>query len=362
MSLMNYGNIMHMRVRLNKNQQGALSMLTVIFISVVLTILTTSFIRLTINEQRESIDDDLTTRAFYAAESGVQDALAAVKSNTVDAAKSTECAPNSGDGVLSTPDGLDVAYTCQTIDLSPTSYEAYLLENETVFFKLESTSDINSLTISWHIKGTSSDSDGAAVAHTTNELKKLGEWNDGSGGLYPAMLRTQLISVPESNATRETTKNYIAFFNPTSTGTGSTTLAGMNGGISSSGCDFSVDDGAYVCSVEVTGLVDSANDYYVRLQALYRPTHVKIKAFTSSGVSVEIVNAQAVIDVTGRASDVYRRIEKRVSLVPDDLWPDFAILSAEDICKDFIITDAVSGSEKGFISINTPINGSCRGN
>ena len=64
---------------LRHSQQGAIAMITVVFIAILLTIITTSFISITVNEQREATDDDLTTRAFYAAESGVQDAIVAIK-------------------------------------------------------------------------------------------------------------------------------------------------------------------------------------------------------------------------------------------------------------------------------------------
>ncbi len=353
---------MLMNKNLQKQQTGAVSMITVIFVSVILSVLTTSFIRLTINEQREAIDDDLTTRAYYAAESGVQDAITAIKNNSVDAARAAECRPNSGDGVLSNFDGLDTAYTCQTIALAPVDYQASLSEGEAVFFKLDSGADnISSLKISWHILGDSNDSDGRnVVAHNSAILPQSGNWGDGSGNSFPAMLRTQLISVPEVNVTRSSINNYVGFLNPTNNAAAVTTPAGMNGGVSSAACNFGVSDGAYVCSITIGSLNDSANDYYLRVQALYRTTHVKIEIF-AGGSLVKLVDVQAVIDVTGRAGDVYRRVEERVDLTPNSLWPNYAILSAEDICKNFVITDkVVHATDPDFDFANPSIEGSCR--
>ena len=61
------------------NQQGVVSFFTVIFITLLLLILTTAYIRLMVNEQRQATDNDLSSRAFYAAESGVNDAILKIK-------------------------------------------------------------------------------------------------------------------------------------------------------------------------------------------------------------------------------------------------------------------------------------------
>ncbi len=349
---------------LSKEQAGAVSMITVIFISVILTILTTSFIRLTINEQRESIDDDLTTRAYYAAQSGVQDAITSIKKSSIPAvelATYSECTPASGTGLLSDTDGLDAAYTCQVIDLAPSDYQAFLAEGETVFFKLDSgADDIQTITISWHIKGDGSDSDGSnVVARTSSNLPVSTSWGDGSGANYPAMIRTQLIAIPQTNVNRGNILSYVGFLNPQPGSSVAITPGGpggLNGGVSSSDCDFNVLDGDYICKKTINiGSRDIAEDFFIRLQALYTSTHIKIVA-SNAGGPVNLLNAQALIDVTGRAGDVYRRVEERVDLDPDDLWPNYAILSEEEICKNFVITDQVTD----FATINSSINGSCR--
>lgn len=326
-----------------QDEKGAVAMITVIFVAIILTIITASFIRLAVNEQREATDDDLTTRAFYAAEAGVQDAITAIKSGAP-LVNPDNCTPESGvgGGVLST--NLDTEYTCQTIDLTPTSYQTELAENESVFFILDSgTDNISSFTVYWNQQGIGPDDvDSVVRPSADNDLPPRGEWSDGTK-TYPAMIRLQVLEIPDTVAggikrTDIDNGNKVSFLNPTN-GTGSRGIGSINGGLVNAKCSITSESDIYSCSMEVTGLRDSNHAYYLRLRSLYKATNVKVVAKTAAGIVTALINAQAVIDVTARAGDVYRRVQDTVSLTPDGLWPDFAILSAEDICKNFVITD-----------------------
>ena len=351
------------------NESGAVSMITVIFIAVVLTVITTSFIRLTINEQRESIDDDLTTRAYYAAESGVQDAIASIKDGTVDDSRSEICTPNTGDGVLSSDSALDTSYTCQLIDLSPNEYQAYIEDGDSRTFKVQTeTNSVDNIQIGWHIYGDSVNYDGTDVALRDNtELPIKSEWRDASDPTsiltYPAMVRLQIFSVPEAGVTRDNIENYVSFLTPHSAGSASIALPAFDGGVRPADCSLAaIDTGNYVCNVTITGIDDANRDYYVRVQSIYTGTNIEIQARDGSDNPLSIVDAQAVIDVTGRAGDVFRRVEERIDLSIDELWPDYAVLSAGDICKNFIITDVVSSGNPDiadFAAVNPGIVGSC---
>lgn len=374
--------------RLKTNQFGAVSMITVVFIAIILTVLATSFIRLTINEQRESVDDDLTTRAYYAAESGVQDAIAAIKDQFAhpgDPAHRVnnpdECTPDSS-GDLSGSSSLDAEYTCQIIDLTPDDYLADLEKGETEQFIIDSESgdDVNTVNISWHInaaKNSGGDGGFDLRSSVASSLLKDYEWysdpaNPSDDNKFPAMIRLQMISTPHSGVTRSSIDSYTLFLNPTLGGSHASindlTAISLNHGIRNVPCNNTAAVGEYVCTFSINSLADDTHDYSIRVQALYNPTHIKIDATTSAGVAVSLINAQAVIDVTGRAGDVYRRVEERVDLSPDYLSPEFAILSAEDICKNFVITDSTvdipnpnpSLAKIGFLSANGgSLNGSC---
>ncbi len=346
---------------LRNNQHGAIAMITVIFVAILLTVITTSFIRLAVNEQREATDDDLTTRAFYAAESGVQDALRAIENNQISGAplaNADECAPESGDGSLSVT--LDTAYTCQTIKMVAPNYEADLAKDEQVFFKLDSGSNnIASFTVSWHKYGDEADGTNAILRGTADTwLPTTGVWNEGTPPTnlhppYPAMLRLQILEVPNSDITRQKIDNgnSVGFLNPTDSATSSIGLAAVNGGVTNAHCDVTgLSSGQYACKMTVKDLDDTNNSYYLRIGSLYRKAFVQVVAYTDDLATnpVSLHGAQAVIDVTGRAGDVFRRIEERVNLANDSMWPPYAIESGESICKDFVITK----DSNEFISIN----------
>jgi len=356
--------------KLHKQQAGVVSMITVIFLSVILLVLTTSFIQLTINEQRESIDNDLTTRAYYAAESGVQDAITAISNITPTNPLQypTECAPE-GSGVLSdAANGLDTEYTCQLIDLSPINYQAKLDKYKSEFFKLDGGGpNIDSVLVSWHING--HDDSGDVTRRSSFNLPSEADW---TAGHFPALMRVQIVTVPTTVAdtvNRDTIENFVVFLNPEDLATGSVSgivnSAALDSKLVRVLCDnpASTADGEYICNYTLTGLADGTHDYYIRVQALYDSTSIQIVA-KSGGVAVELQNAQAIVDVTGRAADVFRRVEDRVNLSPDDLWPDYVIMTAEEICKNFTITDVVDdGGVAGvvdFSDVNAGIAGSCK--
>jgi Tfp pilus assembly protein PilX len=62
-----------------QQERGVVSLFTVMFFTILVTVLTVGFVRIMINERRQSTDEDLTTRAYYAAESGVEDAKRALQ-------------------------------------------------------------------------------------------------------------------------------------------------------------------------------------------------------------------------------------------------------------------------------------------
>ena len=59
----------------------------------------------------------------------------------------------------------------------------------------------------------------------------------------------------------------------------------------------------------------------------------------SSGATVSFDKVQAIVDVTGRAGDVYRRVETRLDIDNDfaEFITDQAIFSADDICKNLVV-------------------------
>jgi len=91
------------------------------------------------------------------------------------------------------------------------------------------------------------------------------------------------------------------------------------------------------CSLTINSL--SQNSYYLRIRALYRNVALQVEGANAGGSQLELKGAQAVIDSTGRAQDVLRRIQVNVPLgaTSQNQLSDYAIQSTDAICKRFSV-------------------------
>lgn len=342
-------------------QRGAVSFLTVIFLALLLTTMTVSFVRQSVNEQRQAADDDLTNRAFYAAESGVEDAKRAIEmlqNNTMTPAQlnGADCdTPTVGnfDSVLSTAAGVDAAYTCQLIDMTAPNIQDQLDLWEGITIPLVGVDNSwTSIEIKWHRIG--ADNGTTSRSGNSSSLPPIGSWRSGSQ-VWPAMLRASVFDTPTGNSfTRgDIVGRSAGFLNPLSGPVPTVTIGNLEERIVNAGC---ANTGVFACTVNISNFSPGSRDYYLRLQAIYQPTSIQV-TLRRGAASVDLSGVQAVVDVTGRAGDVYRRVEARVSLIGNDYpFPDYALMSATDICKNFAVTDDPSE----FSSVNAAtVTSSC---
>jgi|GEM_PF-4224933 len=336
---------------LHNNRQGVVSLFTVIFLSVLLIVIITAFIRLMINSQRLAIDNDLSTRAYYAAEAGADDALVILK----DAAKSGELSESTIQGGLKKcvsedlNNEYDISYTCRFISLSSEdndleSSETGALESGIAwgmdFYGAENVAKIK---VSWHQK---SQGDGALIPSGLTVGQNKQNWS----GL-PAIMRLQAVQYPASGGI-----NSFAFQpghitnNDPGDITNSVTFAypiessaDSNINIASSKdaaqCNYAASDDDYACEAIFTGFAPSKFKY-IRLRAINNKAHFKLVLLDSADNPIAIPN-QVIVDVTGKAGDVYRRIRVKASVSGQetgggggDTWNiNHALLIDEDICK-----------------------------
>lgn len=341
--------------KMKHNQTGAASLITVIFISLILMIVTVSFIRLAVREQRTSSDNDLTNRAFFTAEAGLEDAKQGIKNYLEDdsyALNADTCDPAQGfTGQLSTGVEFDTEYTCQLIDLTPASYVAQLDVNETVQTAINPVNEggnpfnFDKIRIRWHALDSSLDGVPASL-RTSTDLPEVSDWNNPSND-YPAMLIVQFFSHPKSSSFTTTDlgedDNYIAYLNPYNGGTDAgdyDTQAG-DGEILNANCDTGGVGSQYACEITITGFDGNSIQNYMRITSLYTGTNVSVELFTDSDAQRYFGDSQAVVDVTARAGDVYRRVQTVLSLSELNVLPSpsTAITSGADICKNFLVTN-----------------------
>jgi len=111
--------------------------------------------------------------------------------------------------------------------------------------------------------------------------------------------------------------------------------------------------GSSGCSVTVQGLGEQA--YGVRLRGIYEDARVTVTAVDSSNNPVEISGAQVMIDSTGKANDVLRRVQVRLPLASSaGSIPDFAIQTTDTLCKRLqVATTIINVDTSGTGTIDT---------
>jgi len=330
--------------KLKNNQTGAASLITVIILAIILSIVTTGLLRLSVQDARQATDDDLTNRAFYAAESGLSDAVRFIQKELADTSNTYElngdtCALPSGETGDLGPASLNTAYTCMLIDMEPEEIVNTINAGGLTQFNLNSAPTGNDvIRIRWH----SFDEDGPTPTFRADDsLPEQSSWGDA-----PALLRVNLFSTPRGGGSlqRNDINNYVIFIRSSGDSPTTWTQAGADGDIVEGTCTANIVlnpyDG-YACQALIDLTDFNSNDYSARISTLYRTATVSV-SFDEPNRS--FTGVQALVDVTGRAADVYRRVRASIDLGGDaaSALPSFAVQSAADICKDILVTDIVS--------------------
>ena len=227
---------------------------------------------------------------------------------------------------------------------------------------------IDRLEIEWHRNVTGNDGDDPAKMNGAKGtgLPPAGTWNSSNGN-RPAVLRVERVGVPKNNFTLDSlAENDTALtLRPSVNNKGSYNLGaykpqypplplGRDGiapnnqyydhgkktvPIVEAACK---DSGDYACKTTFDGesLVTKDKDYYLRINAIYRSTHFKITAYDKNGSKLYFDGVQPLVDVTGRSSDSFSRIQARLKPSFDknadstNWWPEYVIDTNGKVCKD----------------------------
>jgi Tfp pilus assembly protein PilX len=330
---------------LRQNEQGFASIVIALIMIIVLALLTVGFAQLARREQQSALDKQLAVQAFYAAESGINDAYKAISDGAITSTTSgvdtnpSQCLSST----LPSPDSFsssvnpttDVGYTCLMINLQPQSLSKDVAEGTawtTVFSTNEATTNPIDLTINWHND------------HNLSKTPKNGP-SDGLSpeGTWSAQAVLQFSITPLSSTFDRSSlinSTFTAYLYPSSVSPNTvvySNLPASQAPIVSGSC--STTD----CSVTLTG-IPSDSAYAINTLGYYDSAIVTITADdpASSTTPLKLLNSQAIIDATGQARNVLKRIEVTVPIHPPLFTPNYA-LEAQDICKRFI-TDPVNGT------------------
>ena len=338
----------------NKSERGFAAIIIAITLVIITSLLVVGFARLMRNEQNQVTNRQLSNQAYYAAESGINDAAKAlskgfnVNKNICPPLVLTDTTPGASylknNNISSTAVGVSTAvqWTCLLIDQTPLSLEFNPVSNVTPKVYRFSGRDADtgtivktpkSISFSWQDASATNTNTASVSGVTNNSFPKAAAWP------YIGMLRVSITPI-NYPVDRMTLKNstYTAYLFPTKNST--VTSRDYNPGSDKSGDIFNggcgaVPPGPRLCTSTITNLPSDATEYLVTMRSIYSPTNVSvsIKDDSPTPVTLRIFGAQTKIDSTGRSQDVLKRLQVRIPTRNQYYYPGFSAETAGDICK-----------------------------
>lgn len=367
----------HRLIYSENKERGVVSILSVIFFIILMSILTISFMRIVTDEQEQVIEDDLSKSALAAARSGVEDAKRALLyCRSLTGTAQTACyadlsnqgcpgifasgsllsslglAPNrQADGSIKVGDPTNTdnqRYTCVTISQDTPDYVGTLSDGLGDFIPLRSTASFNQVRISWHqtsVDGLAAIPPAGPISLDTNPRKP--EWQTPASLAYIAVPRLQLVQYDPSqtlNAQKDSSSGTYLIPNTGGSSTVNVTGAALNSSSmpkrAAVNCITPAPESGYRCTatLDLSGLTRPADaQYYLLVKSQYGTPHYKVELL-NSGAPVSFDDVQPQVDSTGAAANVYKRLLSRVAYQTDTFFTSNSIESGTSICKDFFVT------------------------
>ncbi|HUY85450.1 MAG TPA: PilX N-terminal domain-containing pilus assembly protein [Candidatus Dormibacteraeota bacterium] len=366
--------------RLTSDQRGFASIVIAMVMILVLSLITVGFAQLMRREQRSALDKQLSSQAYYAAESGVNQAVSAINAGyfqTTGIAKTT-CGTIRGDTYFSKNTvGSDpnVSYPCLLVNPTPPSLQystidttaPKVVELEGLDTSSGKPTSISTIEVSWQ------DPNGAGFAPGCGSgLFKPA----GSGGwTYTGLLKVELIALndgrgnPAFDRTSLTNHAFTAFLCPNSSGSGQvgsltyfSNIGAASGAIINGQCNSANPSRSSTaspptplnCNAQITTLNNlNESTFFLVMRSIYSATTVTIAAYDGSGTQLNIGDAQVLVDSTGKAQDVLRRVQVRVPVHNNYNLTD-GVDAAASLCKQLQLTPASANNSSTSASCPVP--------
>ncbi len=326
-------------------EAGMVSIMVSLILMIVLSLIVLGFAQVARRNQRETLDRQLSTQAFYAAETGVNDVRDYIASLGATAPAKTSC-DNSGAyaslPAASLSNANNVAYTCVLVDPTPNLLSFTSVggtpsgtpSGTGLIVPLDAGSDtIKTLTFQWfNTDATNIHPATGCPASAVKVFSKTSSWTCGYG-----VLRFDLVPTGGSlNAATLQANAMSSFVVPLNGGPSAAAGFATNGSsdLISTGCNDTS------CKLTINAGL-GGSQYYLRVTTLYKPVGFQISGTDPAGTAVSFQGAQAVIDATGKAQDVLRRIQVRIPLggTSNNQVGNYALETTDSICKRFSVMD-----------------------
>lgn len=338
------------------NERGFASIVIALILIIVLALLTVGFAQLARREQQTALDKQKATQANYAAESGINNAYKDII-NTNPAtglkyindsnASSTQCmtGPSGAAGTtkslpataLTANQNINatngVTYSCVLVELNTSSLQVDdLSPNSGRHMMFNTTTPLSSLKITWG-SATGRTSFAPSLDPNSPNLPTLGNWP------YPPVVEfsiTPANGIPAVNPDQFLRDNTFTFYGYPATGSANGSINYTPGGAAQA-AGSCPGTGAYPCSVTLNNL--GGQQYIIHFVDFYDTSNILITGTSTTGGSTSFTG-EPIIDVTGKARDVLKRLRVRLFInggsgsTPDDnaILPNGAV-EAQNLCK-----------------------------
>ena len=330
-----------MNNELSRDQRGLVSFMVTLIMMMVISLIAIGFTQVTNSNRREQLDRQLSMQAFYAAESGVNVAAGIVKASAVTGVKAqTSCGDTTYPAAtLSTSPS--VAYTCVLVNPNVPSIITNANQQKSSVFKVRPVDSAGNSVVPASLTFTWSVAQGMSASNCTTQTLAKFPKNDTTYTCPFGLLRVDLVQGSTgSSAAAFASNTTTLFIQPVGSGGSAQTISSFSSPKAIIvGGTYDSSSKVYKATVNL-GVGARASEYYARITTLYRDSpRIVVDGTSTTGSSLNFADAQAIIDVTGKAQDVLRRVQVTIPLQQYDtnLIPEGAIQSVVDVCKQFTI-------------------------
>jgi len=361
-----------------RHEQGVTSLIVVLFTTLLFVVVAVGFIQTMTVEQRASADDELSRGAYDSALAGVEDGKRVLQACLIDKVQSAcdaisrdECTTISQAGYVTPESNGEVflksnssngltgqqyqqAYTCVKISPYTRDYIGSVKADESVVIPLRTTAAMARIVISWFSSVNSSDKtsvDLDPALDTQVEFPAKSVWL----GNKPPVMRVQLMQFADGGLNLDDLDQngdgHTLYLYPKRVGVATSfsndvRRSGSPTSIVVAECASTFLLSTYACRAEIdlpnpVGGTSANRVAYLRLTSLYNNADFSV---APADAAVRFNALQPSIDSTGRAADVFRRVEARIELSdPNDsmLYPRATVDTTSSFCKAFVVTNSL---------------------
>jgi len=366
-------------------QRGVVSLFVVVFTSLLIVIITVSFVRIMIQSQQQATTIDLSQSAYDSSLAGIEDAkralvryqticegntlsqgcidaIAKINSSTCNGAVIGLTNVNELNGevkvMTDVANSLDQAYTCVKINLDTPDYLGKLTADQSNIIPLITKDNLpfNTVQIQWFSPKDVGSNFNNMVSLTPLSSVETSLLSKVSWPLNrPPIIRAQMIQVgsnfsldnfDDGSAATGSNANTL-FLYPTNNATG-TVVSFISDARRvprsvprAVGCVNNLTNNSYSCTVRLrlpNPINGGDRTAFLRLSTFYNNANYRV-TLTNFETPVSFRDVQPSIDSTGRANDLFRRTSTRVEFSSNFPYPNSAIEVAGNFCKNFLVTD-----------------------